>query len=251
MQVVIDDKIVRYDDYNLRGAPTILLIHGWGDTASGLSSLAHHLAMSYRVVVPDLPGFGGSARPDDPWGLREYAVFIEKFLTKINVQQKAIIGHSNGGAIAIRGLASGILQTDKLVLLASAGVRSEYKGRKKLFRVAAKTAKVATVAVPPKARLKLKKSAYKTIGSDMFVAEDMQESFKSIISDDVQADAAKIRVPTLLLYGDTDSATPVAYGEKFANIIPEAKLLIIPQAGHFVHIDAEETVLSSIKDFIS
>jgi pimeloyl-ACP methyl ester carboxylesterase len=251
MQIVIDSKIIRYDTYGSDGFDPILLLHGWGDNASGLRNLASSLAeLNYKIVVPDLPGFGGSDTPKEAWGLNEYADWLTRFLAKIDVQPKVVIGHSNGGAVAIRALAKGAIKTEKLVLMASAGVRSNYEGRKKLLRVTAKSAKIITKLLPKKTQVTLKKRAYRAIGSDLFVAEHMQETFKKIVTDDVQNDAARIHVPTLLLYGDQDTATPPAYGELFAAQLPDAKLVIISGAGHFVHIDAASEVQGNIMDFI-
>lgn len=252
MQIVINNQMIRYDVYGAEFSGTILILHGWGDRAFGLKNLASSLESSnYRVIVPDLPGFGESEAPMQPWGLDDYALWVSQFLQKLDVSPNIVIGHSNGGAIAIRALANDYIQTEKLVLLASAGVRSNYQGRKKALRVVAKSAKLATAILPTNTRLKLRKRAYSAIGSDMFVAEHMQETFKKVIADDVQADATRISVPTILIYGETDTATPVTYGQLFADAIPNASLLTIPKAGHFVHIDASGAVTRAITEFIA
>lgn len=252
MQIVINNQMIRYDVYGAEFSDTILILHGWGDRASGLKKLASSLSSSnFRVIIPDLPGFGASEAPKQPWGLDEYALWVSGFLAKLDIKPTIVIGHSNGGAIAIRALANDSMQAEKLVLLASAGVRTNYQGRKKALRVVAKSAKLATAVLPTSTRLKLRKRAYNAIGSDMFVAEHMQETFKKILADDVQSDATRISIPTLLIYGDKDTATPVVYGKLFANAIPDASLLTIPEAGHFVHIDASKAVTDAIKEFIA
>lgn len=252
MQIVINDQMVRYDIYGTENSDVLLMLHGWGDRATGLRNVATVVASyGFRVVVPDLPGFGESDAPQEPWGLDEYARWVSYFLQKLEIHPSVIIGHSNGGAIVIRALANNTIHSDKLVLLACAGVRSSYQGRKKALRIVAKSAKLATAILPTKTRLKLRKRAYGAIGSDMFVAEHMQETFKKVIADDVQVDATKIIIPTLLIYGDKDTATPVEYGQLFTDAIPNASLLIIPEAGHFVHIDASEAVTNAIKKFIA
>lgn len=251
MQIVVDGQMTYYDVYGPENTKVILLLHGWGDRASGLRILAQFLVtLRYKVIVPDLPGFGGSEPPKIPWGLTEYTNFVAHFLGKINSSPLIVIGHSNGGAIAISGIANGNIQTQKVVLLASAGIRSNYRGRKKILRIAAKTAKFFTSWLPKKLRYKLRKKAYGAIGSDMFVAEHMQETFKKVISDDVQLDAKAIRIPSLLLYGADDTATPAEYGKIFSRAINNSKLVIIPNAGHFIHIDAQAAVEQRIKEFI-
>lgn len=267
MQVIVDSLVTNYtyiqNPRNTKNAQnaqcsggeksTVLILHGWGDSSQsqGWLVMQRALAKNYNVCIVDLPGFGGSDMPATAWGLNEYAQFVAAFLAKIRLQPDTIIAHSNGGAIAIRGLASGKLHAGKLVLLASAGVRSEYKGRKRALRVVAKTGKALVMPLPSFVKDKLRRKLYTTVGSDMLVAEHLQETFKKIVDDDVQADAAELTLPTLLVYGQNDIATPVPWGMLLHERISGSILEIIGEAGHFVHQDQPDKVLRIIEDFIT
>jgi pimeloyl-ACP methyl ester carboxylesterase len=248
MQVVVDSLLTQYD---VQGTGNlVLLLHGWGDSSRGLSGLKIALAKHFRVLVLDLPGFGGSEPPESVWGLDDYAQFVAHFLKKIDEKgPELLIGHSNGGAIAVRGLAKNVLQADKLVLLASAGIRGEYKGRVKALRYLTKAGKALTMPLPKIAKQKLRKKVYSTVGSDMLVAEHLQETFKKVVTDDVRADAAELALPTLLIYGENDTATPVLFGEILHQAIDGSTLEVLPGAGHFVHIDRQHEVVRAIEDF--
>ena len=249
MQVVVDSLLTHYEVQG-KGKP-VLLLHGWGDTAAGMASLQAALAKKYKVLVVDLPGFGGTEPPTAVWGLDDYALFVANFLKKIEEKNPdTIIAHSNGGAIALRGLGKAWLQADKLVLLASAGIRGEYKGRIKAIRLVTKAGKALTMPLPKRIKDKLRRKVYKTVGSDMLVAEHLQETFKRVVTDDVRADAGQLTIPALLIYGEQDEATPVRYGELYHQLIPGSTLEILPGAGHFVHIDREAEVTKAIKEFI-
>jgi pimeloyl-ACP methyl ester carboxylesterase len=248
MQVVINGLMTNYERAGT-GA-SIVLLHGWGDSSATFKSLAAELKQHFEVVSFDLPGFGGTEAPKAAWGLTQYAEFVAAAMHKLGVRPSAIIGHSNGGAIAIRGIALGLFSAEKLVLLASAGVRDQYNPRKKALRLAAKVAKAATSPLPGRLRQKLKKSAYRKIGSDLFVAEHMQETFKRIITDDVLDDAPRVRSQTLLIYGSLDDSTPVRYGELFEKRIPASRLEVVQGAGHFVHIDNPSEVRRLIVSFL-
>lgn len=249
MQVVVNGLLTNYEIEG-SGPATILLLHGWGDNSAGLKGLRGELAKNWRVVTPDLPGFGASEAPKKVWGLDDYAEFCANLLDKLNIETTAVIGHSNGGAIAIRGLASNKLKASKLVLLASAGIRGESKNRNLALRYAAKTGKQVSKVLPKSAQKSLRRKVYQTIGSDMLVAEHMQESFKKVISDDVRAGAAKITIPSLLIYGENDEQAPPRYGRIFHELMPHSELELIPEAGHFVHLDASADVTNSIADFL-
>ncbi len=226
----------------------MLILHGWGDSSAGWRAYAQALAADYDVIVPDLPGFGGTESPKDAWGVTQYAQFIRAFLQKIGVKPYAIIGHSNGGAIAVRGVGQGLLQAEKLVLLASAGVRSPKANLS--YRVIAKVGKAVTKPLPKRVSAKLRRTLYQKVGSDLLVAEHLQETFKKIVRDDVRADAAYISIPTLLVYGSADTDTPVSIAQELQKSIDGSRLEVLPGAGHFVHIDAAHETERLIREHI-
>lgn len=248
MQVVVDSLLTHYE---VQGTgKTVLLLHGWGDSATGLRGLQQALAKTYRVIAVDLPGFGATEAPKAVWGLSEYAHFVAKFLGKIDsAPLHLLVGHSNGGAIAIRGLASGTLKSRKLVLLASAGIRSEYKGRVKVLRYLTKAGKVLTMPLPKRVKTTLRQKVYRTVGSDMLVAEHLQETFKKVVTDDVREDAARLDLPVLLIYGEHDEATPVWFGEILHQQIVGSTLEVLPGAAHFVHLDRPDEVVRAVREF--
>jgi pimeloyl-ACP methyl ester carboxylesterase len=249
MQIVTNSLMTKYSRTGT--GKLVVLLHGWGDTSAGLKELSAYLAQKYEVIAVDLPGFGGPQAPSEVWGLNDYVAFIRDFLQKLGVKQVfAYVGHSNGGAIAIRGLGDGTLSADKLVLLASAGIRNEYKGRNKVLRILAKTGKVVTMPLPAPVRKRLRHKVYTTIGSDMLVAEHLQETFKQIVTDDVRADAAQLTLPVLLIYGEEDDSTPIWYGQQYHELMNESTLEILPGAGHFVHKDRPEAVQKALTEFL-
>ncbi len=248
MQLVVDSLLVHYE--RAGKGKTIVMLHGWGDTAHGLKGLAQRLEKQYDVIRIDLPGFGGSESPPRAWGLDEYAGFIGEFCRKLGVAPFALLGHSNGGAIIVRGLANGTLTADRLILLASAGVRGEYKGRIKALRLATKAGKALTYPLPGPLKQRLRKKVYSTIGSDMLVAEHLQATFKRIVNDDVREDASQVRLPALLIYGTNDDATPPAWGKQLADRIAGSVYKEVPSAGHFVHLDQPQACLQLIEEFL-
>jgi pimeloyl-ACP methyl ester carboxylesterase len=248
MQVVVHSLLTEYS--RTGKGKTIVVLHGWADSGKGWAKTSENLSQNYDVIVPDLPGFGGTELPPAAWGLDDYAGFVGEFLAKLKVKPDVIIGHSNGGAIAVRGMAQGLFSTGRLVLLDSAGIRSEYLGRKKALRYVTKTGKILTKPLPGSVKKRLRRKVYEKIGSDMLIAERLQDTFKKVVTDDVQADAATLKIPTLLIYGADDLDTPVQYGRMFHTLIPGSKFEVIPGAGHFAHRDKPEQVIKLITEFI-
>ena len=250
MQIVVDSLLTHYEQTG-SGKQTVVMVHGWGDSLATFDVLAQKLSKTYTVVTVDLPGFGTTQAPQDIWGLEEYASFIASFVSKLKLRVHVFIGHSNGGSVLIKGLANNTLNCEKLVLVASAGIRDQEKAKRTALKVIAKSGKAATFWLPNSQKQKLRKKLYGTIGSDLMVAPHMQETFKRTVRQDVQADARKLSVPTLLIYGTKDTATPVVYGEIYDQLINNSTLVKIENASHFVHQENPNEVFNCIKDFLA
>jgi pimeloyl-ACP methyl ester carboxylesterase len=250
MQVVVDHLLTHYEVAGK--GKLVLLLHGWGDSSAGSLALQKALAAKYRVLTPDLPGFGKTQAPETTWNLDDYGRFVAALLKKLDLGQPyAIIGHSNGGSVAIRACALGLLQPKKLVLMASAGIRTGGGLRRTLLLIAAKAGNVATLGLPARYRNALRRQLYKSAGSDALVVENLKDTFAKTVRQDVQADAAQLAQPTLLLFGDHDTAVPLAHGERYAQLIPNARLTVISPSGHFVHLDQPAAVTGAILEFLA
>ncbi|TXG76338.1 alpha/beta hydrolase [Patescibacteria group bacterium] len=251
MQVVVQGLLTHYEQAGSKG-PRLLLLHGWGDRLETYHQLTGLLQKDHQITSIDLPGFGATEPPKATWGLSDYASFVASFLEKLSWQPDVIVGHSNGGSIAVVGLANGTLTAKQLVLLASAGVRNRQKGRKLAWKIAAKTGKAATAVLPRSQQERVRRRFYGAIGSDLLVAPHLQETFKRTVAEDITPFAKKLSISTLLVYGDEDEATPVeTVGTVLHDAIPDSCLEIIHQADHFVHQQASADVARLIREFVS
>lgn len=251
MQTVVNKLLTNYTQVG-DGSHSILFLHGWADNSLTFSQLAKEVVaknQNYAAILLDLPGFGGTQAPATAWDLPDYAEFVAQFLVKVKLKPVIIVGHSNGGAIAINGIANGVLETDKLILIASAGIRNTSL-KKHALRALAKPAKLALRAAPKTTQKRIKQKLYNAIGSDYLIAEHMQDTFKNIVAYDVRLEAAKITVSACLIYGESDTATPPAYGRLLAANMPKATLEVIPLSGHFVHHEQVYKVARICNDFI-
>lgn len=229
----------------------VLVLPGWADTATSWLPFQRHMSQSFDVIILDIPGFGGSQAPETAWNLEDYTNFINHFLAKLGIKKTyAVLGHSNGGAMAIRGVATAKLHSDKLLLAASAGIRNEQQSKKGTLRILAKTGKALSKPLPASVQSKLRARLYTAIGSDMLVAQHMKETFKNIVTDDVQDDAGLITTPTMLVYGDKDTETPPRHGEKFHELIEHSELRILPGADHFLHVHNTQELVAVSKGFL-
>lgn len=249
MNLIVDNLAVRYMDEG--EGSVVLMVHGWGSNLEAYSDLAQELRTRFRVLRVDLPGFGGSQRPNESWGIDAYASFLRHFLQKCKVAKlTAVIGHSMGGQCAIRAVGKGELSPAFLILLGAHGVRSPHSMRSRAFWVSAKLGRLIMAGLPAHIRMRLRGFLYRRIGSDYAQAGDMADIYKRVIAQDVREDAARVDVPSLLIYGAEDADAPPRIGQTFASLIPSAQLEIIEGAGHYVHHDKPKRVQQLIKDFL-
>ncbi len=130
MTIIVDGYAVHYEQSGK--GPLVLMLHGWGDNLQTFKQLSKELGKEYTVLTLDLLGFGASDAPREPFDLELYARFVASFLEKLNIHGlHSIVGHSNGGAIAIKGLSLAYLKQIVLYCLQVQGCARPTKAEKK------------------------------------------------------------------------------------------------------------------------
>lgn len=220
---------------------SVLLLHGWGVSFDLLLPLAERLApRGYRVYAPDLPGFGRSDLPPAAWSVHDYAAFVLAYLDTHRLARVYLFGHSFGGRL---GLILGAEHPERLVKLAladSAGVKppSSASNDARL-----KTYKIVRDSLY-KAGLTSLADELRTWYNARYGSADyknaqgvMRETFVRVVNEDLLPYAARVTVPTLLLWGEADQDTPLWQGQLLEKTIPDAGLVTFPGAGHYSYLD--------------
>jgi pimeloyl-ACP methyl ester carboxylesterase len=248
MKIIVNSLAIEYLEDGT--GPVMLLMHGWKDNMHSFDPLIPELAKMSRVVRLDLPGFGASEAPKSAWFLADYAQFIKAFCQKLGINPEILVGHSLGGRIVIKSVSDGVLKPKKIILIASAGLAKTQTARNRSFSLVAKIGKVITF-VPPFVfwRSYLRKKLYQKAGSDYLGAGELQQTFLNIIHEDLSANAARILIPTLLIWGDKDTETPPADALTLNRLIKGSRLEFLSGAGHFVHHDNPSAVARLMWEF--
>lgn len=243
MQVIVAGQIVTYIDEGT--GPILLMVHGWGDQKETWRALINELTPDFRCIALDLPNFGASSDNDSVIDLGGYANALAVFLTKLGVVSYTYIGHSMGGQIGIYATGKVILQPDKLILIASAGIRDDKTVRRKALKAGSA---VLRRLLPTQAKRKI----YQKIGSDYdpLLSPVHKAIINAVLSTDVQQEAARIIVPTVLIYGSADDATPPHYGKRLSDLIDGATYELIDGQDHFLHQKAAGVVAATIRTFV-
>lgn len=247
MQMIIDGMVVEYLDEGQ--GPVILMLHGWQDTCRTFDALAARLPR-FRIIRMDMPGFGGSSLPNTAWDVSAYVRFVDSFLRRALAEPAVIIGHSFGGRVAIRGIASGTFHAEKLVLIDSGGVSKSATLRNRVFVRIARGGKIALSLFGKRLRERARRILYRTAQSDYLAAGALRETFVRVVQEDLRSSAAQISIPTLIVWGENDTETPLSDAHIFASIIPDARLEVLSGAGHFVHQERPDDVAGLIRSFV-
>lgn len=241
MEIIINGKRVRYIDQG-NGKHTVLLLHGWGVDGSLYHLLTDHLSAYCRVLVPDLPGFGGSEEPDRPYTPADFADFVLAFTKALGVTEVIGMGHSNGGRVLIELLARDHcpLTVKKAILLDSAGIPAKHSLSYYLRVYTFKCIK--HVAVLPGIRSLFPNAvekAQKRFGSADYkqASSVMRQSMVIALKTDVTPLLSRIRVPTLLIWGKDDTATPLRDAKIMEQHIPDAGLVVLA-GGHYAFAES-------------
>ena len=243
MQVVCDGAII---DYSQEGTgPVLLFMHGWMDSKATWRPLITELSREYRCIALDLPNFGASEKTDTIISVDQYARCVQIFVEKLGLHDYTLVGHSMGVQIALYGVGETILQPTRLIAIGGAGVREVQKKRKQILRVASKTVKVFVPA-------SVKKRYYKVIGSDYDpgLSSTLKKVIDAMLTTDVQEATKNIKIPTLLIYGEKDTATPPAYGKILHGLIPGSQYHEIPHENHWLHQNSAAVIAKQIRKFL-
>ena len=216
-----------------KGEP-LLLLHGWGLNRSVFAAMQQHLSRYMRVWSLDFPGFGGSEAPATVWGVADYANFVQAFCKQMWLESPSLLGHSFGGRVCIVLCARGF--GNKLVLTDAAGILPR-RSPAYYARVYGYKAIKKIMSLPLLNRYYDKMLAYwhkRHASSDYAKAEGiMRQILVKTVNEDLEPFLPRIKQPTLLMWGEADTATPLAHGKKMEQLIPGSGLVVFEGAGHF------------------
>ena len=228
----------------------LLLLHGWGVDAASFAPVAEYLRMGFAVYAVDFPGFGASLAPAEIWGVTQYADLIEGFCKELKLDKPLIIGHSFGGRVAIMLGARGLPL--KMVLVDSAGILPK-RGLDYYFRVYSYKAGKKILSLPGLGKLKKIFIQKNNVGSADYKAAQgiIKKIFVKVVNQDLKEFLPKISASVLLVWGDADTATPLADGQLMEKLIPDAGLVVFSGAGHYSYLERLPQFLAVLDSFFA
>lgn len=219
----------------------VLMLHGWGANMGLVMPLAQRLAASgYQVYTLDLPGFGHSTPPPIAWSVDDYVKFVIAYLDYHQVEKTFLFGHSFGGRLGLVLGADHAERLIKMTLADAAGVRPKSSSsgnlRLKTYHFVLNSLKIIGLSGQAE---RLREWYSNRYGSADYKAAQgiMRPTFVKVVNEDLLPYAARIKVPTLLFWGDQDADTPLSQGKLLEQTIPDAGLVVLEGAGHYSYLE--------------
>lgn len=219
------------------GRPLILM-HGWGCDHSTVRSIAATAALTHTVYNIDFPGFGASEEPAEVWGVERYTRLIEALVKAEKLESPVLVGHSFGGRVAI--LFASRNKADKVILVDAAGIkpRRTLKYYLKVYSFKAGKKFWELILGKEKAQARIDRMRARRGSSDYADASPMMRRILSkVVNEDLTDRLPLISAPTLLIWGENDTATPLSDAKKMARLIPDSGLVSFPGCGHYSFLD--------------
>ena len=243
-------------DTGPRGAPAVLLLHGFAASLHSWDAWAADLEADHRVIRCDLPGFGltGADPSGDYTDARAIAVLLA-LLDRLGVARASLVGHSMGGRLAWTFAALHPERTDRLVLVSPDGFASPELGYDQVPHIPLMMRALPYVLPAPMLRASLAPAyadpamvtdALLARTRDMMLAPGVRRAIVARMGQQVLANPvpllARIQAPTLLLWGERDRMIPFANSADYLRALPHATLAALPGVGHIPQEEAPGSV---------
>ncbi len=214
-----EEETVWYHDGGFE--ETALFLHGYLSCKESFYYQKKFFEQGFNVLIPDLPGFKEKTKLVTPYGLEDYAVWVENLLKRYNVKEVSVVAHSFGARVFFKLFARGNVKINRAVFVGAAGMKPRFSLIKKI--------KIARYKLRKKIGLDVSE-----FGSDDYkrLDETTRASFVKIINERLEKDVKKVDVPALIIAGKKDEETPVYMQKKLHKLIKGSKLVKV-NGDHF------------------
>jgi len=250
--------------------PPLVLLHGLGDSHRTWRAVAPALARRFRVLAPDLPGHGLSARPDAPYTLGWYADTIAAWLDAIGVERAHFGGHSYGGGIAQWMLLHHAHRIDRLALIAAGGLGREVGAALRLAALPVAAPFLAPGVLGPATRFLMPRASRSFASRGAKEIERLARlngvvntglAFRRTVAGCIDVHGQYVQTwqhiesigslpPMAVFWGEDDSVIPAAHALEVTRRLANVSVSIYAGSGHFVHLEQAAQVAWDLSLFL-
>jgi 4,5:9,10-diseco-3-hydroxy-5,9,17-trioxoandrosta-1(10),2-diene-4-oate hydrolase len=242
--------------------PAVVMLHGSGPGANGYSNFKRNIGpiaeAGYRVLVPDMIGFGWSSKPEIDYPLDLFSGTLVEFLEVVGVKRCTLVGNSLGGAISIKTSLDRPGLVEKLVVIGTGGIES----REAYFAMPGIRAMVSQFVGPgfdkPALRDLLEMLAFDPRVVDDALLEErwnvLQTQPKAVLArmliPDLSPRLIEIRCPVLGFWGTEDHFSPVSGANKILAAVGDSRMVLLAHCGHWAMLEYPDLFNRYVIDFL-
>jgi pimeloyl-ACP methyl ester carboxylesterase len=253
--VLVAGHRVHYLAEGPAAGPAVMLVHGLGGSAEDWRYLAPYLAKAgFRVVMPDLPGYGRSEQPADfSYSVPDEAAAVVGFLDSLGLKQVELGGWSMGGWIVQRVASDHPERVRQLMLFDSAGVYEKPAWDMRLFTPATPAElnqlEALLMSYPPKVPGFIARDILRVSKKEAWV---IHRSVDAMITGQDTTDKLLpgLKMPVLIVWGAEDRLTPLSQGERMHRLAPQSELEVFPGCGHLAPIQCAVQIGPKVVEFV-
>ncbi|MBM9579264.1 alpha/beta hydrolase [Leptospira sp. 201903070] len=258
LEVETGGNSVYFLEKNGEKEKTILLIHGLLDSATGLRRVAPKIRQDYRILIPDIPGFGKSKLPDLKY-LYQVDVFgdlIYEAIRKMDLKNLVLGGHSMGALIAMHiALRDREKRISKLVLIAPGGIPHPKRDEMKelLFpKTEEDMLKLIealyyeTPELPGRIARRALIQSWNELPNQFLTINTLEREEEIFLGKKL----GEIKIPALIVSGKDDPITDVSMTKKLHSYLKKSKLVFIPGAKHAIHMEKPDELSLEINRYL-
>lgn len=245
----------------------VVFVHGLVGDFTHFEHVATRLAArGHRVIGVDLPGCGISHKRRERHDLASYARDVLTLLDELEIPRASLVGHSAGGAIVTEAALRAPSRVSRLGLLSSAGLRRYFTGASFAARalinrwILERT--LETLAMPLLDFVLVERNAYTekfirdaldrpVSTTSMEMARVMADLVPDLVPPSVLDRASELKMPVLLIWGDTDKLVPLESAQILARKLPQGTLRLLPACGHMPMIERPERTARELAAFLA
>lgn len=261
--VYVNNYAIRYLDYDASDSnkseenEALLLLHGIGASAERWLPVVPFLSQNFRVIIPDIVGFGYSDKPTVEYNVNFFVEFISEFLKCLKIKRTHVVGSSFGGLVAAELAMKFASVVRKMILVSPAGT----------MKTATKTLdEYILAALYP--TVENARRAFSDMAFDpLIVTDDIIKDFVNRMklpnakyafmstllgirnTNDLENRLTEIVSPTLLIWGKEDRTIPSRYVDEYMKI-PNSRLTLIPNSGHTPYTETPNLFAKIVLDFL-
>jgi len=261
----VEEKFLQIDENEIRylesgnSKKTLVLIHGLGASSERWEKVIPLFAKHFRVIIPDLIGFGYSDKPLADYTMEFFSSFLENFFTATNIQHPTLIGSSLGGQIAAEYTVVNPQNVEKLILVSPSGVMKKSTPALDAYIMAALYPNEQNA----KNAFELMENSEKHIDEKIingFVERmklpNAKLAFMSTLlglknAKVITTKLQSMTTPTLIIWGANDPVIPIQHADEFVASIKDCRFLRMDNCAHTPYVQDPNSFVSLVLEFLN